>query len=96
MRLRRAVSSLVCAKAQVGHRNIYGATALHAAASSGAVGCVRALLLMGADPLALDSQGNSARDMAVACEQEHVLSLLPPPPALRPPPAAAACPPPLP
>jgi ankyrin repeat protein len=61
--------SLVNARARVG-------TALHVAASSGQMACVRLLLVLGADRAALDSNGLTAKEIATKNGHEEIASLL--------------------
>jgi len=63
-------------RADLGRRNRFGRTALHAAAQHGRAGCAAYLLARGADPRAPDAQGMTPAHWAAAGDRPDVLRAL--------------------
>ncbi len=74
----RMIHSLVRAGVDVNDRNIEGMTPLMVAAEQGYDDCISVLLIHGADPSAVNLEGHSAHDIAIAAghpETAHSLRI---------------------
>lgn len=71
------VELLVQAGAPIDARDGFGNTPLMVAAANGLVASVKLLLARGADPSARNAEGKTARDFALARDEDEVASFLP-------------------